>query len=92
MTSFVGSVRANVVTGGVCATGIQVSAEVFQGVKPGTVVCFDVTPRQNSSVKASETPQVYKARVSVVGDGVTTLDTREILFLVPPEFPSEIIE
>jgi len=92
VASFVESVKANVTAGGTCATGITVSADVFQDVKPGTVVCFDVTPRQNTTVAAKTTPQVFKAKVSVVGDGVTSLDTREVLFLVPPEFPHEVIE
>jgi hypothetical protein len=92
VAAFVDKVKANVTSGGACATGIAISAEVFQDVKPGTVVCFDVTPRQNTSVEAKTTPQVFKATVSVVGDGVTKLDTRTVLFLVPPEFKHDIIE
>jgi hypothetical protein len=36
-------------------------------------------------VIATDAPQLYRATVDVVGDGVTVLDTRDVFFLVPPE-------
>jgi len=32
-------------------------------------------------------PQLFRARVDVVGDGFTPLDSRIIFFLVPPRIP-----
>ena len=55
---------------------------------PGKRVCFDVVPRTNTTVMPLPEPQMFRATISVRGDGVTTLDTREVFFLVPPYIPS----
>lgn len=34
---------------------------------------------------ATREPQMFKAVITVFGDGVTALDTRDVYFLVPPE-------
>ncbi len=65
--------------------------ETFPDVPPGTAVCFDVIPRMNTTVMASDTPQVFRAQIDVVGDGVTVLDTRDVFFLVPPDEGTPII-
>lgn len=59
----------------------------FPRVFPGTTVCFDIIPRANQMVPATEEPQIFRARVRVVGDMFTPLDEREVLFLVPPHGP-----
>jgi hypothetical protein len=56
----------------------------FPRVFPGTTVCFDILPKPNQTVPASEAPQLFRARVRVIGDLSTPLDEREVLFLVPP--------
>lgn len=61
--------------------------DTFVGVRPGTPVCFDVIPAMNNTVEPKEEPAIYKAAIDVVGDGGTVLDTREIIFLVPPKDP-----
>lgn len=61
--------------------------DTFVGVKPGTKVCFDVIAKMNKTVKPDAKPQLFKARIDVVGDGVTTLDSRQVWFLVPPVPP-----
>jgi hypothetical protein len=62
--------------------------DVFTGVEPGTPVCFDITPvQQNMDLPATDETQVFKAFVDVIGESVTTLDTREVYFVVPPEDP-----
>jgi hypothetical protein len=48
-------------------------------------VCFDVIPRMNTTVMPTDMPQVFRAIIEVVGDGVTVLDEREVFFLVPPD-------
>jgi hypothetical protein len=47
-------------------------------------VCFDIYPERNMTVPATDEPQVFKAYVDVIGDGITVLDTRDVYFLVPP--------
>ena len=41
----------------------------------------------NTTVMATTEPQLFKASIKVVGDGVTVLSTRSVFFLVPPEIP-----
>jgi hypothetical protein len=56
----------------------------FPSVFPGTTVCFDIIPKPNQVVPATEEPQIFRAFVRVIGDLSTPLDEREVLFLVPP--------
>ncbi len=58
--------------------------DTFIDVLPGTSVCFDIYPRMNATVPATEEPQVYMAYVDVIGDDITVLDTRDVYFLIPP--------
>jgi hypothetical protein len=53
-------------------------------VTPGTPVCFDIVPRMNTTVMPTASPQLFRAHVDVIGDGVTVLDTRDVYFVVPP--------
>lgn len=58
--------------------------DTFQAVTPGTRVCFDIVAKQNSTVPPTGEPQLFKATLEVVGDGITVLDSRDVYFLVPP--------
>lgn len=59
--------------------------DAFPVLYPGKHVCWDVHPvLQNTTVMPTEDPQVFKAVLTVKGDG-SPLDEREIFFLVPPE-------
>lgn len=76
----------------ICVGGLPVAdadgdtfPDIFPDVLPGTPVCFDILARENTSVPATEEPQLFRAEVRVVGDSVTVLDTRDVYFLVPPE-------
>jgi hypothetical protein len=60
------------------------TADTFIDVLPGNPVCFDIYPERNMTVPATDEPQVFKAYVDVIGDGITVLDTRDVYFLVPP--------
>ncbi|MBI5489079.1 MAG: VWA domain-containing protein [Deltaproteobacteria bacterium] len=64
--------------------------DYFPRVLPGTSVCFDIHAKQNWTVPATREPQMFRATIQVMGDGITILDEREVFFLVPPEI-SEII-
>lgn len=61
--------------------------DTFQRVTPGTPVCFDIVPRMNSSVPPTLMPQLFRAQLTVLGDGFTPLDSRVVFFLVPPRIP-----
>jgi hypothetical protein len=65
-------------------------ADHFPSVFPGTSVCFDIIPRANQTVPATEEPQLFRATIRVIGDRFTPLDDREVIFLVPPVFEDEI--
>ena len=56
----------------------------YVDVRAGSPVCWKLVPKMNTTVPATAQPQLFKATVRVLGDGVTTLDTREVFFLVPP--------
>ncbi len=99
VASFVQRVETNTVTGAPCTAGLTVIDtnadtinDTFPGVNPGTTVCFDVIPKSNTTVPALTTPQMFKATIVVSGDNITTLDTRDIFFLVPPEIPDVPID
>ena len=53
-------------------------------VRAGTNVCWKLIAKQNDTVMPTDEPQLFRATVTVRGDGVTVLDTRDVFFLVPP--------
>jgi hypothetical protein len=53
-------------------------------VRTGTPVCWKVVSKPNTTVPATDQPQLFKATITVYGDGVTQLDQRDVFFLVPP--------
>jgi hypothetical protein len=61
--------------------------DLFLDVQPDTAVCFDVVAATNETVPPTMSYQLFTAYIDVIGDNVTLLDTREILFLVPPSIP-----
>ena len=64
--------------------------DAFPALRPGTSVCWDVVPITNDIVMPELSPLVFKARLTVYGDG-SPLDDRLVFFLVPPriEIPIE---
>lgn len=62
--------------------------DTFLSVKVGTKVCFEVIPAKNDTVMPANDPQFFNAFVDVIGvQGNVKLDTRTVLFLVPPKDP-----
>lgn len=57
--------------------------ETFPSVTPGTPVCWDVVPERNTFQMPATSPLIFKARLTVYGDG-SPLDSRIVYFLVPP--------
>jgi len=75
-----------------CANGlvdIDTNADTFDDqyvdVRTGTPVCWKVFSKPNTTVPATDQPQLFRATITVFGDGITQLDTRDVFFLVPPE-------
>ncbi|MBO6940213.1 MAG: hypothetical protein JJ863_34895 [Deltaproteobacteria bacterium] len=58
--------------------------ETFPEVPPGERVCWDLVVRQNRTVPATDEPQLFRATLTVTGNG-SPLDRREVFFLVPPK-------
>ena len=100
-TVFVDHIEPNLVGGvadpgdpaRVCVGGLAVEdlapgdtiPDLFVDVLPGTIVCFDIHPARNETVEPTAEPQLFRAEVRVIGEGITVLDTRDVYFLVPPE-------
>jgi hypothetical protein len=55
----------------------------FYGVQAGTLLTFEVT-FQNTTVPETLEPQVFVARIVVVGDDTVRLDDRRVIILIPP--------
>lgn len=60
--------------------------DAFPMVTPGTRVCWDVVPEMNTTVMPTTSPQIFRALLTVRGDG-SPLDSRQVFFLVPPSPP-----
>jgi len=56
----------------------------FVQVRTGTPVCWKVVSKPNTTVPATDAPQLYRSTITVFGDGITQLDQRDVFFLVPP--------
>jgi len=91
VASFVDHLAANPAAPEPCVQGLTAADAVagdgvldtFLDVRPGRRTCFDVVPKANTTVPARPTAQLFQATITVVGDGVTALDTRRVFFLVP---------
>ncbi|WP_437647170.1 VWA domain-containing protein [Sorangium sp. So ce362] len=99
VSAFVDRIIANNMAPEPCTSGLRVVdrnrdsvADTYANVFPGPTVCFDVIPKINVSVPPTTEPQVFTAKIVVTGDGVTTLSTRKVFFLVPPEIPEPPIQ
>jgi hypothetical protein len=58
--------------------------DAFPVLLPGTPVCWDVHPVPvNTTVPPEKYPQLYRAILTVYGDG-SPLDNRDVYFLIPP--------
>ncbi len=59
----------------------------FLQIPPGTPVCWNVHAAINTFVEPTDVPQMFMATIEVRGGpGETLLDSRDVYFLVPPEF------
>lgn len=91
-TQFIDFLEANVSGDGNCTAVEQVidtnedaHNDSFPELLPGVPVCWDVHPvLQNTTVEPTDEPQLYKAVITVSGDG-SPLDDRDVYFLIPPK-------
>jgi hypothetical protein len=72
-------------------TNADDAPDAFPSVRPGTPVCWDVVPAPNTTVVPALRPLVFRAEISVSGDG-SPLDVRRVYFLVPPRIPDPGLE
>jgi len=76
---------------GVAGTGYaSKDMTTFYGVIPGTIVEFAIDFWNDVRMPA-DVSQVFVARIIVVGNGVTDLDSRNVYILVPPEGAGPIL-
>jgi hypothetical protein len=99
VTSFVDHLETLQLGTAQCTNGlndIDTNSDTFKDkflqVRTGTPVCWKVVSKQNTTVPAIDTPQLFRATVSVYGDGITQLDQRDVFFLVPPKNPDGPIQ
>jgi hypothetical protein len=74
-----------------CANGlndIDTNSDTYKDkyvqIRTGTPICWKVVSKQNTTVPATQNPQLFRATITVYGDGITQLDQRDVYFLVPP--------
>lgn len=84
-TNTTGTDCASITTEDATGDGVH---ETYPTVTPGTRVCWDVVPEMNTTVMPETEPLIFRARLTVRGDG-SPLDSRLVYFLVPP-VPPEI--
>ncbi len=65
-------------------TNADTHKDKFVQVRTGTPVCWKVVSKPNTTVPATDGPQLFRSKISVYGDGITQLDERDVFFLVPP--------
>ena len=87
---FIDYLETNTSGVGACTAGLEVAdgdgdghPDTFVAITPGTDVCWDVVPVMNDFQEPALEPLVYRARLTVRGDG-SALDDRLVYFLVPP--------
>jgi hypothetical protein len=66
--------------------------DTFLGLSGAVQICFDVIPKQNTTVMNTSQPQIFRAQLQVIGQTKTNNMTnsfnlgtpRDVFFLVPP--------
>jgi len=69
----------------VADTNADTYDDALPSLLPRIAVCWDLHPvMQNTTVMPTDKPQLFKAKLTVYGDG-SPLDSRGVYFLVPPK-------
>ncbi len=90
-TQFIDYLEVNV-SGGACTPVAPTTdldndgkKDAFPSLQPGKQVCWDLHPvAKNTTVMPTDAPQLYRATLTVSGDG-SPLDSRDVYFLIPPK-------
>jgi hypothetical protein len=93
---FIDYLEVNISGQGNCTAGLTTDdidldgyEDAYPDLLPGIPVCWDVHPVPvNTTVQPKPEPQLFVAKLKVLGDG-SLVDDRDVYFLVPPK-PSEI--
>ncbi len=93
---FIDYLEANISGQGNCTSGLTTMdndsdgyQDAYPGLLPGIPVCWDVHPVPvNMTVPPTAEPQLFVAKLKVLGDG-SLVDDRDVYFLVPPK-PAEV--
>jgi hypothetical protein len=67
-------------------TMIDTATQTFLGVPPGTLASFEITI-ENTLVAGAATTQPFIIDLDCLADGVTVLDDRRLIVIVPPVVP-----
>jgi hypothetical protein len=73
-------------------TNADTYRDQFVDVRAGVPLCWKLVAKPNLSVPQLDRPQLFRARVDVIGDGITVVDSRDVFFLVPPQAIDDPIE
>lgn len=99
VTAFVDHLETLQLGDAVCASGLLARdsnadsfLDEFVDISVGTPLCWKLVTKPNLTVPQLERPQLFRARVDVVGDGITVVDSRDIFFLVPPQAFDDPVE
>jgi hypothetical protein len=75
-------------TGPKASPGADGTLDTFPGINGGKEICFDVVPKENTTVMNTDQPQFFRAQLQVKGvSGGSTVNLgtpRDVFFLVPP--------
>lgn len=90
-TQFIDYLEVNISGQGNCTmvtptldTDADTRDDAFPSLLPGIPICWDLHPIPvNTTVPATNQVQLYKAVLTVTGDG-SPLDSRDVYFLIPP--------
>ena len=89
--TFPGTQTADKFVGPKATVGTDGDKETITALNPGPLYCFAVTPKENTTVAATSTAQVFHATLRVFAEkpppagGTFTLGAdRDVLFIVPP--------
>jgi hypothetical protein len=71
--------------------GVQIDAEgrTFLGVQPGATATFELAA-ENDFLEEAPVTQVFTLQIQVLGNGITTLDTRQVVIIIPARFENVI--
>ena len=94
VTAFVAHVETNQLGTALCSSGLttidtnaDLFADAYLGVPPKTPICWQLVLKRNETMPATQTAQTFRATLNVLADGVSTVASKDVYFVVPPLVP-----